>query len=95
MLFASTHPVFPADAHLTRVALRLGYGTHHPNLRKQIRSVRRALNAHVSADLERRRHTVLYLSHHGHTTCIEHDPHCHVCPLLDGCPYGLARKHGS
>jgi endonuclease-3 len=91
LLFATTHPVIPADAHLTRVALRLGYGASASDVRKQVRSVRRALNSAAPADLEPRRQTVLYLSHHGHTTCLEYDPHCHVCPLLEGCPYGRAR----
>jgi endonuclease-3 len=92
LLFATTHPIIPADGHLTRVALRLGYGASAPNVRKQARAVRRALSAAVSADLDTRRQAVLYLSHHGHTTCVEYDPHCHVCPLLDGCPYGRARS---
>jgi endonuclease III len=82
MLFGTSHPVIPADAHLTRVAGRLGYGLPTANQRKQIRSVRRALGAQLPAAIETRREAVLYLSHHGHTTCIEHDPHCHLCPLL-------------
>jgi endonuclease III len=91
MLFAASHAVIPADAHLTRVALRLGYGSGAPTLRKQIRSVRRALAVSAPPALDARRQAVLYLSHHGHATCVEHDPHCHVCPLLDGCPYGQGR----
>ena len=95
MLFATSRPVIPADAHLTRVALRLGYGSGAPMLRKQIRSVRLALAANLPPLLEVRSQAVLYLSHHGHATCVEHDPHCHVCPLLEDCPYGQGRVRAS
>ena len=91
LLFGGPHAVIPADLHLTRVALRLGYGQSSPSLRRQIRSVRRALRDRMPADLEGRRRAVMYLSHQGHATCIEHDPHCNVCPLRDGCPVGQAR----
>jgi endonuclease III len=88
LLFSAAHPVIPADAHVTRVAVRLGYGALTANLRRQIRVVRRALGACIPATLEARRDAALYLSHHGHATCLEFDPHCHVCPLLSECPYG-------
>jgi endonuclease III len=91
LLFAGGHPVVPADAHMTRVALRLGFGAEAPNLRLQIRRVRRALASSVAPTVEARQHAVLYLSHHGHATCLEHDPHCQVCPLLSGCSFGTAR----
>jgi endonuclease III len=92
MLFGASHALIPADAHLTRVALRLGYGAQGAGPRLQIRSVRRALSTRIPAAIETRRQAVLYLSHHGHTTCLEHDPHCHVCPLLEGCSYGRERN---
>ena len=91
LLFGASYPLIPADAHLTRVALRLGFGVPHPDVRRQIREVRRALDARVPRTVDARRRAVLYLSHHGHATCAEFDPHCHVCPLLSGCPYGQAR----
>ena len=94
LLFGGPHPVIPADAHLTRVALRLGYGQPSPSLRREIRSVRRALAACLPRDLEGRRRAVVYLSHHGQATCIEHDPHCNVCPLRDGCPFARMRSGG-
>ena len=94
LLFGGPHPVIPADAHLTRVALRLGYGQPLASLRRQIRSVRRALAGAMPADLEGRRRAVVYLSHHGHATCLEHDPHCNVCPLRDGCPFARACDAG-
>lgn len=92
LLFAADHPVIPADAHLTRVAVRLGYCDATPSVRLQIRRMRRALSARVAPDLEARRRTVVYLSHHGHATCQEHDPHCQVCPLLPDCPVGRERQ---
>lgn len=91
LLFAAGHAVIPADAHLTRVAVRLGCGEATPGLRRQIRNVRRALGARIPAELEARRRAVLYLSHHGYVTCVEHDPHCGVCPLADGCAVGRER----
>ena len=91
LLFAVDHPLIPADAHLMRVALRLGFGSATPHLRLQIRRVRRALAAVIAPTVETRRRAVVYLSHHGHSTCLEHEPHCHVCPLLSGCPWGQSR----
>jgi endonuclease III len=92
LLFASEQPVIPADPHLTRVAVRLGYGAPTPNVRLQIRRVRRALSTGLVPDPETVRRAVLYLSHHGSATCQEHDPHCHVCPLRPDCPYAGARE---
>jgi endonuclease III len=91
LLFGGAHPVIPADAHLTRVASRLGYGAATANLRRQIRNTRRALSASLTPVVDARRRAVLYLSHHGHVTCIEFDPHCHVCPLRGDCAVGRER----
>jgi hypothetical protein len=91
LLFAAAHPVIPTDAHLTRVGLRLGYGTATPDVRRRSRSVRRALSACIQPTLDARRRAVLYLAHHGHATCVEFDPRCHVCPLRPDCPFGRDR----
>ena len=92
LLFGAAHPVIPADAHLTRVASRLGFGAPSANLRRQIRNTRRALNASLPPAIDARRRAALYLSHHGSVTCLEFDPHCPVCPLLRDCPTARARS---
>jgi endonuclease III len=92
LLFAASHPLIPSDANLTRVAARLGVAEPTANVRLQIRRVRRALSAAIPMELDERRRAVTYLSHHGHATCLEHDPHCHVCPLLSVCAFGQVRR---
>jgi endonuclease III len=94
LLFGGAHSLIPADAHLTRVAVRLGYGTETANVRRQIRDVRKALIPRIGAGLDERRRVVTQLEHHGQSTCLEHDPHCHVCPLLADCPFGQTRTTG-
>ena len=91
LLFAADHPVLPADARVTRVGRRLGYGEAHEEFRKQSRSVQDALARELPPAVDAFRRTYLYLSHHGGATCTEADPHCVVCPLLKDCPEGQRR----
>ena len=101
LLFTADHPVLPVDAHISRVASRLGYGEPHDQFRRQARSVQQALireltgrthgSAAATPPIDACRTTFLYLSHHGAATCTEADPHCGVCPLLQDCPEGSAR----
>lgn len=95
LLFAAGHPVIPGDAHLTRVAVRLGCCEVTPNVRLQIRRMRRALASCTEPTAEVRSRAVVYLSHHGQATCLEHDPHCQICPLLPECPFGRAQRDES
>ena len=91
LLFAADHAVLPADARVTRVGRRLGYGEAHAAFRKQSRSVQNALTRELPPSVDAFRRAFLYLSHHGGATCTEADPHCVVCPLLEGCPEGQMR----
>ena len=91
LLFAADHAVLPADARLTRVGARLGYGEAHTDFRKQSRAVQEALTRELPPSVEAYRRAFLYLSHHGGATCTESDPHCIVCPLLKECPEGRRR----
>lgn len=91
LLFAADHPVLPADARVTRVGRRLGYGEAHEEFRKQSRSVQDALARELPPVVDAFRRAFLYLSHHGGATCTESDPHCIVCPLLHDCPEGRRR----
>lgn len=91
LLFAADHPVVPVDARVNRVGLRLGYGTASETFRLSARSVQRALTAELEPNAAAFRRAYLYLSHHGVATCTEGDPHCAICPLLQGCPEGANR----
>jgi len=91
LLFAADHAVLPADARLTRVGRRLGYGQAHAEFRKLSRSVADAMTRELPPSVEAYRRAFLYISHHGGATCTEADPHCVVCPLLDDCPEGQTR----
>jgi endonuclease-3 len=91
LLFAADHPVLPADARVTRVGKRLGYGDSFPDFRKQSRSVQDALTRELPPSVTEFRRAFLYLSHHGGATCTEGDPHCPICPLLSECPEGQRR----
>ena len=88
MLFTGTSLIVPVDAGIARIATRLGVAGSHPNLRRQTRIVRRAIDTALPRDLVARRRAVLYLHHHGEHSCVERSPHCGVCPLLDECAEG-------
>ena len=91
LLFAADHAVLPADARVTRVGKRLGYGDSYTEFRKQSRSVQEALTRELPTSVDAFRRAFLYLSHHGGATCTEADPHCPICPLLKDCPEGKRR----
>lgn len=91
LLFAADHAVLPADARVTRVGKRLGYGDSNADFRKQSRSVHDALTRELPPSVDAFRRAFLYLSHHGGATCTEADPHCPICPLLKDCPEGKRR----
>jgi endonuclease III len=91
LLFAADHAVLPADARVTRVGRRLGYGEPHTEFRKLSRSVAEALTRELPPSVDAYRRAFLYLAHHGGATCTEADPHCVVCPLLSECPEGKKR----
>ena len=92
LLFAADHAVLPADARVTRVGTRLGYGDGHADFRKQSRSVQEALTRELPPSVDVFRRAFLYLSHHGGATCTEGDPHCPICPLFSECPEGKRRR---
>jgi endonuclease-3 len=91
LLFAADHPVMPVDARVSRVAQRLGFGELHKEFSKTARSVREAIAAQLPPQPDAYRRTFLYLNHHGAATCTDADPHCSVCPVLEGCKYGRQR----
>jgi endonuclease III len=91
LLYAAGRSVLPVDAVTSRVAVRLGLCEPEPDVRRQSRRVRRALDALVPRDVDVRRRVVQLLEHHGQATCAEFDPHCGVCPLATMCAYNTAR----
>lgn len=92
LLFAAHRCVLGVDAHIVRVGLRLGYGEDEGRGRGLPgRSVRRALARELAPDADAFRQATVYLSHHAAATCVEADPHCSVCPLLEKCPEGGRR----
>lgn len=91
LLFAADHPVLPVDARVNRVGRRLGYGQPSDDFRRSSRSIQTAMSAELPAEIEIYRDAFVYLSHHGGATCTEADPHCSVCPLVEGCPEGKRR----
>jgi endonuclease-3 len=95
LLFAADVLVFPVDARVQRVALRLGHGTAGSRPHQTTRSVRHAIAAQLPRDTGAYRRAYVYLSHHGAATCTDPDPHCAICPLLKECPEGKKRTSGS
>jgi endonuclease III len=85
LLFAGDHAIVPVDGSLARLVTRLGLAEPVAG-RLRLRPIRRTLTRLLPADLDERRRAVLLLDHHAVSTCAEHDPHCHVCPLAGSCP---------
>ena len=84
LLFAAGHQVLPVDARVSRVARRLGYGEGQAGFAKTARAIRSAVSSELPASPDAYRRAFVYLNHHGAATCTEADPHCHICPLLEG-----------
>jgi endonuclease-3 len=91
LLFAADHAVLPVDARVSRVAVRLGFGTLQSNFTKTARSIREAVASELPRDADSYRVAYLYLTHHGNSTCTQADPHCRVCPVSSECDEGKAR----
>ena len=92
LLFVNGVPVFPADLRVSRVVTRLGVVEGARDSRGHLA---RALRTALDRDRAQIAHAFLYLSHHATATCTEVSPHCHVCPLLTGCPYGQRQSVNS
>lgn len=82
LLFAFQRPVFPVDTHIRRIATRLG-------LIDPKDEPHEALAPLIPKGRELELH--LHLIRLGREICRARNPLCSTCPLLDLCPYGLAR----
>jgi A/G-specific adenine glycosylase len=90
LLFAGGHAVAPADDGVARVVARLcGHAAHTGSASR--RFARRTLAAVLGPDRERQAHALTLLGHHAGRACVEHAPHCGVCPLREACAWARAR----
>jgi endonuclease III len=90
LLFGLGMPGLPVDTHVFRVASRLALIDERLGPDKS----QTYLEATVPPEDHFGFHILLI--RHGRHTCYARNPACERCPLLDGCPWGLAnRKAGS
>jgi endonuclease III len=92
LLFASPHSLIPVDAAVTRLAVRLGLVGEIDSVTRLARAVRRTIGRALPSDSSLRRQAALYLSHHAHSTCVEIDPHCGICPIAPACAFNSTRQ---
>jgi endonuclease III len=91
LLFAGDYPVFPIDASIERLFLRLGVADRSSPPRRFHRRLRRTIVSGLPRSCDAYRRAFLYFSHHGVMTCTER-PRCAICPLLPECPEGQRRR---
>ncbi len=84
LLFVGGHALAAADDGVARVVARLDGFAGEPRTRLRRRARRRLLAA-CGGDFERLTEAVVALAHHADHACVEHGPHCRVCPLAAGC----------
>ena len=84
MLYALKRSMFPVDAHVSRIARRLGL---LPLDTKRGSRRETALQDRIPLVLRSSLHVTLLA--HGRQICTAHKPGCGVCPIFDLCP-----KHG-
>lgn len=74
LLFSGRHALVPEDPHVERVLSRLQIDVE-------------AAAGQLGGVLTAIQRAVLYLSHHGRTTCVDAAPLCHICALRPDCPF--------
>lgn len=92
LFFAGGHAVPAADDQVARVVARLA-GVSAPAGPRRRRAARQRLWAAFGDDRERLAQALVLLGHHAGHACVEHAPHCTVCPLRLGCAWAQARQH--
>lgn len=85
LMFALGRPALPVDTHVHRVAQRLGLVPATASAEK----AHDILEGMLAPDEVYPLH--ISLIRHGRRLCRAQRPLCEECPLLDGCPHGLAR----
>ena len=86
IFFAGGHAVPAVDDQVARVIGRLR-GVKAPAGPRRRRLARRALAAAFGRDRDRLGQALVLLGHHAGHACVEHAPHCAVCPLRSGCAW--------
>lgn len=78
--YSLDRPAFAVDAHISRIVRRLGWSRHH----RLTERVQDRLQDMVPEDIRMSLHVNLVV--HGRLVCIERNPLCQRCVLLDLCP---------
>lgn len=91
LFFAGGHAVPAVDDQTSRVVARLA-GVAAPAGPRRRRAARKHLQAAFDRDPDRLAQALVLLGHHAGHACVEHAPHCTVCPLKTGCAWALARQ---
>ncbi len=91
LFFAGGHAVPAVDDQTARVVARLA-GVTAPVGPRRRRAARQQLQSAFGRDRDRLAQALVLLGHHGGQACVEHAPHCTVCPLRTGCAWAVARR---
>lgn len=90
LFFAGGHAVPAVDDQTARVVARLS-GVAAPAGARRRRAARQNVSAAFGRDRDRLGQALVLLGHHAGHACVEHAPHCTVCPLKTGCRWAIAR----
>jgi endonuclease-3 len=89
LAMAGSHPIFPVDTHIARIARRWEL-----TRRRDYESMRAALERWTPADKRKAWH--LAIIDHGRTLCKARNPRCLECPVRADCDwYRRSRSHGT
>lgn len=86
LMYSLGRAVFPVDAHVYRLFVRLGFADPEVEYRQS----HELLQEMVPEDLRRDLHVLAVL--HGRTTCLPRHPRCERCPLAQTCYYARRTK---
>lgn len=91
LFFAGGHDLPAADDQVARVVARLHGSTAAAGTARR-RAARQRLTAAFGRDRQRLGRALTLLGHHAGHACVEHAPHCTVCPLRSGCAWAQAHR---
>jgi adenine-specific DNA glycosylase len=94
LFFAGGHALPAVDDQTARVVARLA-GVTAPAGPRRRRAARQHLQSAFGRDRDRLAQALVLLGHHAGHACVEHAPHCTVCPLKAGCQWAAARQEGA
>ena len=91
LFFAGGHTLPAVDDQTARVVARLAGVAASAGPRRR-RAARQHLQAAFGRDRDRLAQALVLLGHHAGQACVEHAPHCTVCPLRTSCAWAQARQ---